>query len=410
MSIKTNKPSNVIDREYGRRMYVSKKSYADQIRIPTDKAAFNEVLRKQSEFKKPYLSDTYEEMEYFADPAPGYAFAPIDMDTPWMGTPVPDFGDMYDPWHLTFLCNAGSDACYCEGSEKCFNLSCTHEIVGIDVKESGWAIRISKSQVCITAPEGRTGSVEIDVHMRALRPWTSPHGTSKFVYGTHYNISLSGCDENKCCDASTTISWDDPNSDDTIARSGSATVTIIGTATPFTWSVSGTGFTLAYSTTVGLSNILYADAAACGSATITVTGCDGVSVIGYVRCTTGGWVYKSATCGLSGTPAESIVCPSGNLDLSKILGNKKQLQTVNCFSSLTSGCVEDPVTYPCPAAGVAEWCATTRCNTWGYQSQGACLMIGGNPPWCVVYCGDPAGCGRYCWATVSLDYYEWECI
>ena len=61
---------------------MSKKPYAEQIRMPTQKAADNTIETKHSEFKKPYLSDTYEEMEYLADAPPGFAFAPSGMDTP----------------------------------------------------------------------------------------------------------------------------------------------------------------------------------------------------------------------------------------------------------------------------------------------------------------------------------------
>uniref|UniRef100_A0A6M3KDX5 Uncharacterized protein n=2 Tax=viral metagenome TaxID=1070528 RepID=A0A6M3KDX5_9ZZZZ len=271
-------------------MYMSKKPYAEQIRIPTQKAADNTIETKHSEFKKPYLSDTYEEMEYLADAPPGFAFAPSGMDTPWMGTPVPNFGSMYTPWHLTFFCNP--DPCWCEGDTKSFLARCTHDIVGVEFvgKEPKFEIVSDKSAISILAYFGASGSPEIDIRMRALRPWPSPHGSSKFVYGTHSNISIPECAESECCVVDTGIAWNDAGSDDTIARSGSAAVAITGSNTPFTWAVSGTGFTLDYATTTGLTNTLRADASACGAATVTVTGCDGSVATGYVRCTTGGWI------------------------------------------------------------------------------------------------------------------------
>lgn len=287
MSIKTNKPSDVIPREYGRRLYVSDKSYAEQIEIPTQKAADDRAEIKHSEFKKPYLSDTYEEMEYFADPPLGYAFAP----DPWgFDTPYED----YVPWHLIFHCSTTGDTCYCEDSENCFELSCTYEITKIVVKESKWDVTVSKSRVCITAPEGASGFVEIDVYMRAKRPWTSPHGTSKFVYGTHFGISLSLCPDDECCDAAA-LAWDSGTSAATVARNASVTVAITdsGDSGPFSWAVSGTGFTLDNATTTGLTNTLNADGTACGLATITVTGCEETSATGYVRCTTGVWVLDT---------------------------------------------------------------------------------------------------------------------
>lgn len=293
MSIKTNKPSNIISREYGRRMYVSGKSYADQIKMPTQKAVDDKVRIKHSVFKKPYLVEEciYSVMEHFADPPSGYALSP----EPWaFDTPWPDFEDMYVPWHLIFHCSTTSETCYCDDAEQCFELNCTHEITGIDVKESGWDVTVSKSRVCITAPEGVSGFVEIDVHMRAKRPWPSPHGTTKFVYGTHFSISLSKCSDAECCDASA-LAWDSGTSATTVARNASVTVAITdsGDSGPFSWAVSGTGFALDNATTTGLTNTLNAGGTACGLATITVTGCGETSVTGYVRCTTGVWVLET---------------------------------------------------------------------------------------------------------------------
>jgi len=91
------------------------------------------------------------------------------------------------------------------------------------------------------------------------------------------------------CEEDPSMAWDTDTSAETVARNASVTVAVIGINTSFTWSVSGTGFTLDNETTTGLTNTLNADDTACGSATITVTGCDDTSVTGYVRCTTGAW-------------------------------------------------------------------------------------------------------------------------
>jgi RHS repeat-associated protein len=89
----------------------------------------------------------------------------------------------------------------------------------------------------------------------------------------------------------------DPNTPDEIDRNSSIPINIIGGCPPYTWSVIGNGFTLNSSTTTGLTNTLYADDTACGAATITVTGCSGPPVTGYVRCTTGTWSAQIYTCG-----------------------------------------------------------------------------------------------------------------
>jgi len=48
----------------------------------------------------------------------------------------------------------------------------------------------------------------------------------------------------------------------TIAQNSSVTISVIGGFSPYTWSVSGTGFTFASETTKDLSNTLNADATA----------------------------------------------------------------------------------------------------------------------------------------------------
>jgi len=80
---------------------------------------------------------------------------------------------------------------------------------------------------------------------------------------------------------------------ETIARSNSITLTVENGLAPYSWGVSGTGFTIA-ALTGGLSNSLIADATACGVATVTVTDACGNSDTYEVRCTTGSWTVWSA--------------------------------------------------------------------------------------------------------------------
>ena len=52
-------------REMGRKPYIST-SYHDMMTKKTNFEAWNTALAKQSEFEKPYRSDTYEEMQHYA--------------------------------------------------------------------------------------------------------------------------------------------------------------------------------------------------------------------------------------------------------------------------------------------------------------------------------------------------------
>lgn len=96
------------------------------------------------------------------------------------------------------------------------------------------------------------------------------------------------------CPENPSLVYDTANSAETIELNGSATLIVIGNNPPYTWSVSGTGFTLENEgQPTGPTNTLYADDTACGTATITVTGCGGPSVTGSVRSIAGHWEYNT---------------------------------------------------------------------------------------------------------------------
>ena len=90
-----------------------------------------------------------------------------------------------------------------------------------------------------------------------------------------------------------------PDNPQEIDRNSSVEISVIGGFPPYTWSVSGNGFSLSLNETEGSSNALIADSTACGAATIEVIDNYGVPVTGYVRCTAGQWVDESVLCYVS---------------------------------------------------------------------------------------------------------------
>lgn len=119
-----------------------------------------------------------------------------------------------------------------------------------------------------------------------------------------------------------------------IAAGSSENIYVTANNTPLTWTVSGTGFTLEHEETENCVNILHADAGACGSATITITGCNEDSTIGYVRCTTGQWTIKTYNCEMAGVVATEVITTASNITATAIVGNKKQ---VCAYSKSTLG-------------------------------------------------------------------------
>jgi len=95
------------------------------------------------------------------------------------------------------------------------------------------------------------------------------------------------------------MAWDEDVSAETVGFDQAVAIAITGLNWPFTWEVEGEGFYLDSGRliktieTEDVSAVLYTDDTACGTATITVTGCDGRSVTGYVVSTEGQWIEVS---------------------------------------------------------------------------------------------------------------------
>ena len=185
------------------------------------------------------------------------------------------------------------------------------------------------------------------------------------------------------------LEWD-PSNPDQINRNNSVLLKVISGFPPYTWSASGTGFTLEDDTTQDLSNTLYADNTAC-VATVTVTDSRGQTVSGDVRCSCGGWVSKGQICGLEGTYDTKYYdyWASGYI-YTKMQGNQKQTQTTirvpgYCYQNCESRCTWNDGT------------GNIRCNT----TYGCEVCIAPYEGWC-----DESG---YCWCNMWLNYYEYEC-
>lgn len=133
-----------------------------------------------------------------------------------------------------------------------------------------------------------------------------------------------------------------------IGQSDSVLVTITDTLNkggPYTWSVgSGTGFSWQSAVTTGKSNYLETTGSACGTAVLTVTGCDGNAIQGYAKCSAGQW-----------STAFTISGPSAGCGAN--CGNCCCLPYTGCSAHSTALTYEyfntvNRVAYP----GAADWC------------------------------------------------------
>jgi hypothetical protein len=215
----------------------------------------------------------------------------------------------------------------------------------------------------------------------------------------------------KQCQDIDPLLWDWVNSAETIGRPGSAAVYALDGKPPFTWKVSGAGFSLAASRITGRANTLIADDSSCGTANISVKDACGNTAKGAVRSTEGTWVSVGAVClpfCLGQEPDGGGTVVKGGNKCTQVYG-LTSLGT--CFSSQCGGgncgnCNNASHTgktcqQVCNEESAEPGCV--ECVKWTIDSE--C----GFPCYCGVLC--PSGYYLYltCFRNSGLASYEWRC-
>lgn len=192
-----------------------------------------------------------------------------------------------------------------------------------------------------------------------------------------------------------TFSFDDDSTADTIAQDDDIIIYTTGGCGPFSWTVSGSGFSLENNETEGNNNTLYASESSGGCATITVTDESGQEISIGIRSTNGGWISGGVdqVCEIQAPGTEYGTYPDG-----------KKYQ-------LISGCIKEVqwtlhnVKSTVPCADLSDYWLE-KC----YSGNGASCSAGG-----VNNCIDPRGyamcvCYDYigCFAVDSFVVYHWE--
>lgn len=412
---------------YGRKPYLAK-TYHEMMLKPSrkyfmDKYAIYKSARKEfekkSQFDKPYLEDDYQEMEnyypwrfwmpMFRPPnLPGYPDSPNISPDSYVR---PDFCSLTchgDIGRCQQNCNEIYGYCYVavgyldkQGiwivtGDPIARIEYYSDVFRQDFMYSGGSggrgksIKIFPDWSKISEVDNKKeAKFKVKYIETALDDETE---TGNICYS---EVEVSCCEECACpadpalADPGTNPSTVTPE-DETIIR-------INGGCLPLTWSVSGTGFSLAYTKTENRYNVLKAGASACGIATITVTDECGDSVTLYVRSTTGQWVLKSSTCQMSGTGTLIGTYGAGEGCTSRwtyelISDYRKQTQTT-CASA---GCNYDCCADYCPGQNNRA-CGEGWANCIDQDHDFPCWYDYPNPGDCTCMCAkDP-------------KYYEWEC-
>lgn len=419
--------------------YGLKLSIADFFREPV--RYLKQSNTQESMMEKPYLTDEYPKMHL---KLPDFTFkskkrhsflGPIASGIPYGGLAMIDFGDANCWWGITRTSYCIKEpiiitliADYFFTAEFNFTAQIVKDTMGVTLTQlPGYkAGARDKQDYLLTLPENANGSVTIcgfaSTHtlisqtfetvvagmpvgiylsggglVARERGQENPAIVTKSSYGEKGDdcgcISFtSSCDP---CVGTTIMTWDDSTSADTIAQSSSVSVAVNDGLGPYSWSVSGVGFTLGSTQTGGGQNTLVSDASACGTATITVTDTCGGSTTGYVRCTTGQWVLKDNTCPIPG--------PATDGDWTRVEGKDKVIITVagkwwhnygdnlDCMTKCgvhAYGCNECITSWTC-----SDWSAAyVNCKSWEcIQAQCASGFYG------------------YCMGVSLMNHYEWEC-
>ena len=196
-----------------------------------------------------------------------------------------------------------------------------------------------------------------------------------------------------------------PDNPEEIDSNSSIPISVIGGFPPYTWHVSGNGFSLSLYKTEVPSNTLIADSTACGAATITITDKNGAPVKGYGRCTAGQWVLKGHYCGLGGSVDYyydyDTLCGEQCFYFELISGNKKQYQeTAATFGGKHEDCGLVP-------AICTEWNMNNCPEDYRDDNCIDGVFSAFYPYVCVPDSHPPNAYACFC--VHKLSYYEWEC-
>jgi len=201
-----------IGKDVVKQPYRSGEDYTSQLRTPTEREAALKIIKKESEFVKPYLNDSYEEMEYGFIPPPDFTqFNPLTFpDFPWATPQLPDgYYTVDSGGYYKFFCPC--DPCWCPGQTLYFDSKCTYRVVGVSYPHPRWipdgfSVGIKGQTLVVVAPSDAKDSdhVTIDINMRT----PSVTRENEFVYGSHYDIEVYKCSpSSRCCDCGVTIGY-----------------------------------------------------------------------------------------------------------------------------------------------------------------------------------------------------------
>ncbi len=238
----------------------------------------------------------------------------------------------------------------------------------------------------------------------------------------------------KNCGSVSTLTWDQANSCEELADNSSCTVAVAGGQGPYTWTISGTGFSFASGQTSIQTNentVTVFTQDACGTATITISDECSLSKL-YVRSTNGIWgppagivINSQRDCVITGS-VDSRTWNGYGWVLQGVQGKYKQ--EIYDFpygysASTTADCLADNLAPTCsdeesyPDQQLIPFCEDQ--NDKGDPRYNIFCFTSGDLPVTKVQFDDPNSCCNAfhprppqfirCWQARIRRYYEWVC-
>jgi len=286
MTIRTRKPTPSY-KDYSRKPYMEgdENDYREMMTAVPNKAMINQRYEPQSEFLKPYLSDVpYSEMEHFYPPPftnfawPNWKFpefsGPVPEDGEWEGDAGGEFGDRDTPRNP---CSFSLRQQYCSqvkaagldvadaavsgtkmpGGKYPYNAA-THfwsfEGVGkhliTNIRESPPMIR--SNPFLDYSPQALSHSIHFNWDTVKAKGSDTCYVATTLCYNIRgvckhcVDVFDSNCCETCCGEDEPpegVFTFDDPNTPDTIVAGDYISVYVTGGCAPFTYAVTGTGYT-----------------------------------------------------------------------------------------------------------------------------------------------------------------------
>jgi len=237
-------------REYGRKSYLADEDddYVTRMRRVPRKAMQDQVAAPYSEMDKPYLVDSYAEQEHFQPPPypllglmgwPSWAFpsfpGPVPTDPAWGGGFV----------GCSISCSSNYVGKDCDRPISCGWLALTPPETVDRWKVFKDGVLLAMARISL---EGGVSPIKIYPVAGTWDTYLDAGKEKVDLVVRFYDAGGSICEEEvtmwcPCCPAAATFEFDDDNTPDTIVAGSNIMVCVNGGCPPFTYNVSGTGYT-----------------------------------------------------------------------------------------------------------------------------------------------------------------------